>query len=430
MPIIDAQARRFWALLMRWLLITMLTGAASAFVVWGFAMGLGWLEPLVAEMLGGWVWLAPLGAAVLLSGLYAWAKAPEVSGDGMPAYIVGMCRRRGFFRIKVTVLKYVATLLTLGLGGSGGVVGPLTRVNAGVGSAIGRVLVRLGMPDTTVRIAAICGAAGALSAVFKSPIGASIFVVEVFQRASMSYSVLFPAILAGATSFAICQWLPPFTLLYHATEIKELVSLSAVPGLVLVGVLCGFLGLAHIACFEWLERLRHRWSLPVRVLIGGGVVSLLGLALGANVLGTGAHCFRRLVEGHLLGHGAVQAWVLMMGVYLVGKVVASSVTISSGMSGGLTGPSVLIGALLGSIVACMVGVADANYEAYVAAGVAGMLAANVNVPIAATVIVVESFGINFSLPAVIGSAIAFQIARSKTIYQLATREWQVQNGGE
>ena len=325
-------------------------------------------------------------------------------------------------------------------------VGPLVRVCGGIGSAIGRVLVGLGARPGVIRQAALCGAAGALSAILRSPIGAGIFAVEVLRPTAMNYADLFPSILASATAFAVCLWLPPFALVPSSLTSPAPITLSLVPWALGIGVLCGFLALFHIACFEWLERERTRFRLWLRVLVGGIVLSLLGLcvtaALGKTtlsvlddsvfgaVLGTGRTCFQKLIEGPIDMPEGAAVYVIMVAVLALTRMLGSAVTISSGMSAGLTGPSILIGALAGSAVAAVAPAGDRNYHALVAVGVAGMLAANVNVPLAAAVIVVEKFGLMSSFPAIVGSFVAFQIARTKTIYEMATRERRRHERGE
>jgi len=412
---------RDWLLLGRWLLVAALTGVASAYVVWGFFGGLSHVEALTAHLCRGHVWIGPLVGAVLLSVVF-FRISSDAYGDGTPAYLVSVNQMNGYLPTKGAVVKWFATILTLGSGGSGGVVGPMNYVCGGVGSFIGRVLVGFGLPRVDVRRAVICGAAGAMAAVLHSPIGAGLFAVEVLKPSSMRYADLFPAIVASATSFMVCQLMPPFGSIIGPTVAGSMPSLWTTPWFVAVGLVCGFVALTHIAFLDWSAKRWRRLPLRLRVLLGGALVSLFAMSLGQEVLGTGAATLGRIIEGPLYETGSAGPWVVVMVVALVGRMLTWSATVGSGMSAGMTGPSMLIGALVGAIMAAAAGASGDNYIAFVAAGMAGMLAASVNVPIAAAVIAVETFGGHTGFAAVVGSVIAYQVSRRKTIYDMTLRE--------
>jgi CIC family chloride channel protein len=143
-------------------------------------------------------------------------------------------------------------------------------------------------------------------------------------------------------------------------------------------------------------------------------------------------------KGQVLGPGTFRAvldpssglCIYMLALLLFGKIVATVFTVGSGNPAGLTGPVLMIGAMAGSIMgSCLIpictpgaGSGGPEHVGFVAVGMAGMLAAVLNVPIAAVVILMEVFGTTYALPAALGSIIAFSIARSEVVYRYLETE--------
>jgi len=402
--------------LLKWLVISIIVGSTGALMVYGFSYV---LRKVILFLPSDYVFLWPVvGAAVVGWGCYR--IAPDARGDGTSSYIIGVNDHSGYLGPVATALKVLATILTLGFYSSGGMVGTLGRINAGLGSAVGGGLMKLGFTADERRTASICGMAATVSGLLISPIGGGIFAVEVLKRRSMRYVDLFPAILASSISFIVVKLLryqPFYTIAApsHSFDpelfgpILITIVFSAVVGFLFMKVFDGIAGL-----FE-----KTGWSWSLKSFIGGAAVCVIGLIFTRKVLGPGTELFDMLMHGteHQVGTGAA-LWLLFL---IAGKIISTSMTVGSGLSGGLFAPCMLLGIMSGAAVANMLGTA-AGTESYfilTAVGVAAMLSGVMNVPISGAVIVMELYGIDYAVPAALASVIVFQLLRTTTIYAYA-----------
>lgn len=182
--------------LARWIIIAVVAGASSAAVVTVFNVTVKWTAATAGGLLPHARFLLPvLGAFLVGSTILRWI--PGAGGEGVPSYILGANRNDGRLSLPGTILKLPASVLTLGLYGSGGIVGPLVRICSGmVSSIVDRMLRSLKLhDDEVIRIAAICGASGAVSSIFHCPLGGGFFAAEVLRKDTIRYSDLFPSIL-------------------------------------------------------------------------------------------------------------------------------------------------------------------------------------------------------------------------------------------
>jgi CIC family chloride channel protein len=106
----------------------------------------------------------------LVCGLIIYRKCPGSVGEGMPAYMRAVNTEHGNLSLKASVYKFFATLFTLGFGGSGGIIGPMVRVNSGIMASLGNLFMKIGLTEEDRRIIAICGATSVCAAAFHSPI--------------------------------------------------------------------------------------------------------------------------------------------------------------------------------------------------------------------------------------------------------------------
>ena len=127
------------------------------------------------------------------------------------------------------------------------------------------------------------------------------------------------------------------------------------------------------------------------------------------------------LTGRLGGFGYTSIILLIM---IVIKILGNCITVGSGMSAGFTGPSALVGMLLGVSASLFLGIelGSPTYFAFIAAGFAGMLSSSMNVPLAAAIISIEVFGLQYSFPAAVSSVIGFQMMRNNTIYDYIYNE--------
>jgi CIC family chloride channel protein len=269
--------------------------------------------------------------------------------------------------------------------------------------------------------------AAAVGAIFHSAVGGGIFAVEVIEKAEMRYRDLFPAILSSAIAVFICKALGWFPF-YPINAVDQFMDLGIAGWLLVTMVLAGFLGKVFNNLYVFVARVIRRENIQrivLKVLVGTLIASWLGFFINPDLMGTSNELIQALFDNNKeqiygnLSSTIPFFWVLLLLILV--KASANCITVGSGMSAGFTGPAVILGMLLGALMANVVGVshASANYYAFMAAGFSGMLASSMNVPIAAAVITIESFGLQYGIPAGFAAIIGFQTNRAHTIYDFA-----------
>lgn len=388
---------------------------------------------------------APLVVAIvaaLITGglLYRWQ--PDAAGEGIPAYLQAVESDARLLPLGATLIKYPAAILTLAAYGSGGLVGPLGRVSAGISQWVSTLLQR-SLPrlfaDRDVHhqhyhaptTAAVSGMAAAVTAIFSAPIAAAVFAVEVVQKDQLRYHQLFPAALASSATLLLQRslgWAAPGRMEIPVTDAATIVILPVV-GLALVA---GLIGLLYTGLYRRLAgRLRrNRRRISTRNLVIGMLGSAcIGLALHPGLSGTSRDLLQKVLSGEISGAGLlilprVSRPELILLALGAGKLLGNCITTGSGMSAGFTAPALFVGASLGAAVALISGF-DAGSPGYLvlaSSGMAAMLASVINTPLAAAVLVAELFGIAYAPAATVASMLAFQVARSRTIYEVALDE--------
>lgn len=404
--------------LIKWIILSLLIGSLAGTLIWVLQSGVSLLSK--ASNSTPCPYLFPVLAGLII-GFIIHRIDPAASGEGAPLYIHSAQRSGGYLGPKTVLAYLLGAIVTLGFGGSGGFVGPACLVGGGTGGFLFRKLRFLSRPlrfrKADLRLATICGAGAGVAAVLDAPIGGGIFAVEVLYAASIEYEGVFPAVLASITGYTVHSLITGFGSPYRHGELAFTPTL--VPGLVLTAVLAGVLGILFVLVFKrvfgMFQRL-SRWG-GWRPVAGGLVCAVLGFGLQGRVLGTGRETFLDIVNPDIL----IPVYALL--AILLGKIATNAFTVGSGSPAGITLPVLMIGAAAGSIVAALLRVsAPAQHIAYVATGMAGLLAAVLNVPIAAMIILMEMFGTSYAVPAVLGSIIAFSLARSEVVYRYLETE--------
>jgi len=414
---LSAEQRKTLAFLLKWLVIAVIMGSVAAAVIYGISFVLREAMKLACWRL---FFLLPLiGAA--LAGWGCFTIAPDARGDGTSSYIIAVNKRFGYLKPLTTVMKIFATIFTLGSYCSGGMVGPLARINAGIGSLVGEGAMKFGFTTDERRTAVICGMAATVSGLFMCPLGGGIFAVEVLKRSSMRYRDLFPAMLSSCTSYImVCLFnYRPFYIIEAPVQWLDFRMLPVVLLTIAAAAIVGYL---FMNFFDLTGRLFKKtgWKWPLKSLLGGAMVCIIGLIFGKHVMGTGSELFGKIMyDSNRLFTG--RSLALMLSILIVGKIIATSATVGSGLSGGLFAPCVLLGTMTGAAMADLLGpVAGADhYFLLTAVGVAAMLSGVLNAPIAGAVIVMELYGTSYAVAAVLASVVTFQLLRARTIYRYA-----------
>ena len=349
------------------------------------------------------LWLLPFVTALggLLSGLLVYNFAPEAEGHGTDTVVKAFHRAGGFIRTRVAPLKLVASAITIGSGGSAGREGPTALIGAGIGS----IYATLGhRRDEERRAIALMGMAAGLSAIFRSPIGAAFFAVEVlygnmeFESGLLLYAMLASVVAYGLNGLFV-GWKPLFNFPSGQITLTTL-------GFAWFGVLGALGGLVATLLPVVFYRLRDAFrALPIPAAlnpaIGGLGVGLLALRF-PQVLGGGYGWIQEAIEGRLAAE--------LLFILLFLKIAAFALTVSSGGSGGVFAPSLFVGAMLGGFISSVFHLPTA---AFVVVGMVAVFGAAAHVPIASLVMVAEMTGGYQLLPAAAFAVVLSYLLQSR-----------------
>lgn len=282
-----------------------------------------------------WAFAIPgLGAAA--SAIFLRWVVREGAGHGVPEVIFSVSRRGGRLRLRSSFSRLVSSCLTIGSGGSAGPEAPVVMSGSAIGSNVARAL---GLNERHRVILVGCGAAAAIAAIFNAPIAGMVFAMEVIlgEWSRINIAPVAIASVAGAEISHVLQGNQiPFGPAIFTINTMDIVASAG---------LAVATALASILLTRLLRESHRVWErLPtpiwVRALLGGSIVGLLGLVLPV-VLGEGYPAVRLAIGEQL------EAGVLFVAVAVIAKMVATSMTIGSGGSGGIFAPSLLVGSLVG-----------------------------------------------------------------------------------
>ncbi|MDH3517721.1 MAG: chloride channel protein, partial [Acidimicrobiia bacterium] len=327
------------------LLVGTAVGLGAAVLVWVSAAVVRVFEGLGdASSLGAWFPVVSVPLGILAAWWLAQRFAPEVAGDGVPEASAAIGVHSGHMSTKSIPLKIAATALTLGGGGSAGREGPIVQIGGAIGSSISR---HLGLGEERVKSLVAAGAAAGIGASFNAPIAGMLFALEVilgsFSVTHMS-AVVVSSIAAAVTFRSLVgeeQLLQAGS--YSVGDPRELILYA---GLAILAVIAayGFLRLLDVVERTHEDRRGPAWLRPVGL---GLVIALIGV-YEPRVLGTGQKFVTDLLTvqsySERFGVSAFAASALL--VLVVGKILATSLTLGTGGSGGAFMPSLFIGAAL------------------------------------------------------------------------------------
>ncbi len=374
-------------------------------------------NPWLPWLGGAFVILAP-AVGGLLYGPLVDRFARDARGHGVPEVMYAVNQRGGRIAGKVALVKALASAICIGSGGSVGREGPIVQIGSALGSTLGRMM---RMPESRLRTLVACGAAGGIAATFNAPIAGVFFALELLLRdfaatsfgavvlASITASIVGRSMLGNHPFLA----LPPFTIV-NPSEYALFAVLGLLAGLVGVGFTKALYAIEDACDWAW-----HgpEWLLPA---VGGLFVGVLLFAL-PQLYGVGYPALQTSVIG-----GYTLGWLLLL---LVGKIIATSLTIGVGGSGGVFAPSLFIGAMLGAAFGEVSGMLlpglAGQTGAFALVGMGAVFAGSARAPITAAIILFELTGeYTIILPLLLAIVIATSVSRllsKDTIYTLKLR---------
>jgi CIC family chloride channel protein len=348
----------------------------------------------------------------LLSGLIVYKYAPEAEGHGTDAAIDAFHNNYGRIRKRVPIIKTIASALTLGSGGSGGREGPIALIGAGFGSFLAD---RLGLDSKQRRILLAAGLGAGIGSIFRAPLAGALFAAEILYREpEFETEVIIPATVTTIVAYSTFGLFFGFNPLFKQSGFSFSHPFELLPYTVLA-VVVALASPVYVRCFYGARNLFARIRIPnhLKPAVGGVLTGLIGFYIPQTLA---------------LGYGVIQGaldntiGIKLLFLIAIGKILTTSFSIGSGGSGGVFGPSMVIGGSLGGVVGKYFnGLAPSlipHPGAFVIVGMAGFFAAASNAPISTIIMVSEMTGnYNLLVPAMWVCSIAFIIGRRWSIYE-------------
>jgi CIC family chloride channel protein len=364
----------------------------------------------------------------LIVGPLVYFFAREAKGHGVPEVMEAVALKGGVIRKRVVVVKSLASAISISTGGSVGREGPIVQIGSAIGSVLGQYMK---VSADRMRTLVGCGAAAGIAATFNAPIAGSMFALEVilgeFGLATFS-PIVISSVVATAVSRAFLGDIPAFIVPAY-----ELVSAWELPMYLVLGIFCAVVGVTFTKTLYRIEDLFDGIKFPeyLKGIVGGLILGMASLVF-PQILG--------------VGYGAIDmalmqkmAWWLLL-VLVVVKILATSVTIGSGGSGGIFAPSLFLGAMAGGFFGAVVHQLFPNITAspgaYSIVGMGAVVSATTHGPLAAILILFEMTGdykiiLPLMLACIIATIASGQFLRD-SIYtlKLARRGVDIKEGKE
>jgi CIC family chloride channel protein len=372
------------------------------------------------------IWIPALGGMVVGPVVYFLAR--EAKGHGVPEVMEAVALRKGVIRKRVVLVKSLVSALCIGTGGSVGREGPIVQIGSAIGSTIGQYL---NVSAERIRTLVGCGAAAGIAATFNAPIAGSMFALEIilgdFGLATFS-PIVITSVVATAVSRHFLGNTPAFLVPPY-----RLVSAWELPLYVLLGLFCALVAVAFTTALYRMEDAFDGLKFPeyLKAIVGGLILGFMALPF-PHILGVGYPAIDLALVGKL-------SWWFML-LLLVSKILATSITIGSGGSGGIFAPSLFMGAMaggfFGNVVHALFPDITASAGAYSIVGMAAVVGGTTHGPLSAILILFEMTGnytiiLPLMIACIISSVAAGQIL-NESIYtfKLARRGVNIRAGKE
>lgn len=398
------------------------------YLIRGFEwVGYEWIPRIISGWGNAYVIIVPaIGGLIVGPLIYFFAR--EAKGHGVPEVMEAVALKGGRIRPVVAVVKSLASSICIGSGGSVGREGPIVQIGSAIGSSLGQ---KLNLSDDRIQNLVACGAAGGIAATFNAPIAGVIFALEIILgRFSVRYfsSVVVSAVAASVIGRAVFGDVPAFVIPFEY-GINNLWEYAFYPFL---GIAAALVGVVFVRALYWTEDVFEKWTLVpewTKPLVGG--LALGGIALlYPRLTGVSWEGMPQIYNvGYDVIEGALanQFALVVVLTLLILKLLATSLTLGSGGSGGIFAPALFMGAMLGTAFELIInslfpGIA-APPGAYALVGMAAMFSATAHAPMTAILILFELTGdyriiLPLMLTVVISTLVAQWLLKDESIYTL------------
>lgn len=396
------------------LLVGVLTALAACLLKWGIH-GIQYLLTTNFTFYSeNWLYLLYPIIGILLASLFVKYVVKDDISHGVTKILYAISQRKSIIKAHNMWSSVVASSITIGFGGSVGAESPVVLTGSAIGSNLARAFK---MDQKTLMLMVGCGAAGAISGIFKAPITGVAFTLEVLMLDMTFYSVV-PLLISSVTATAVSYFLMGEELMFPLQS--ETFALDRIPYYVLLGVICGFVSLYFTRGMNWMEGIFRKLGKPWKKwLLGGAVLSLL-IFLLPPLYGEGYDSINnllnlnheQLLENSLFYEYRYNAYFVIGYLLLIVllKIFASAATNGAGGTGGLFAPSLFVGCITGYVMVLALRQAGVELPAqnFALAGMAGLMSGIMHAPLTGIFLTAElSGGYTLFMPLMIVSVLSF-----------------------
>lgn len=388
-------AKKYVLTFLKWLILSVVIGCVCGAVGTLFF----YCVSLAAQVRTEHSWLIYLLPFAGLPIAYAYHIA-GLNRDKGTNLVIRSIRSKEVVPLRMAILIFVSTTVTHLFGGSAGREGAALQIGGGIGTKIGQIV---HLNEKELHIMTLCGMSAVFSALFGTPLTATVFSIEVVSVGLMHYSALVPCLFSSILAYEIATHAGVGYEIYHLTKLPPQTLLSY-GKIIVIGLICALIGVIFCEIMHKTGKLLHFYvrNRYLLVFAGGAMIVLLTLLCGTHDYnGAGGEVIARALEGE----ADWQAFLL--------KILFTAITLSCGFKGGEIVPTFFIGSTLGCVIAPLIGL-PASFGA--ALGLIGMFCAVVNCPIASLLLSVELFGAERILLFAIVCAVSYMMSGTYSLY--------------
>jgi CIC family chloride channel protein len=417
------------------MMLAVVVGAAAGMAAVIIKRTVGLLEKLLTESfsveLHNYLYFIYPGIGLLIVVLLIKFVIRRPVGHGVPNVLYAISKNSSIIKPYQMVASVITSSITVGFGGSVGLEGPTVSTGGAIGSNIGRLL-RLDYRRITLLVA--CASAGAMSAIFKSPIAAIIFAIEVLML-DLTMAALVPLLISSVTAALVSYiFMGQFTV--YDFQVLDQFNLNNTPLYLLLGVLAGFISLSFTKIYTFVEDTFDKigawyWKLLAGVLILGALLFFLPSLYGegydvvsSSLNGDYSELFKNSMFYEYRDNMA--AVILMFIAVIFLRSFATSVTFGAGGIGGIFAPTLFVGANTGLLLAeilIVMGYDSVDAGIFALVGMTGLIAGVLHAPLTAIFLIAElTGGYQLFVPLMIVSTISYTTVRYFTKTSVYTRQ--------
>ena len=370
------------------------------------------LVPHTNTVFNRWILLILPAAGGLVSGWLVYTFAPEAEGHGTDAAIDAYHHKGGFIRSRIPFIKTIASTITLTTGGSGGREGPIAQIGAGFGSFLAT---KFNLSERERRIMMAAGIGAGVGSIFRAPLAGALFAAEVLYRdPDFESEVIIPAGISSVVAYCTFCLVFGWGTLFDSPDFMFTNPLELGPYIVLSFVLV-LTAILYIKVFYGVIGIFKKLSIPnhIKPAIGGLLTGIIGFFLPYT-----------LAFGYGMAQQAIynQVAIPVLIALALGKIFTTSFSIGSGGSGGVFGPSIVIGGAMGGAVGkifhLFIPSIVTNPGSFVIVGMAGFFAAASNTPISTIIFISEmTNSYHLLLPSLLVCSICYLLSKKWTIFE-------------